>query len=442
MESAQHSSPGLTRLCVLAVVAGAVTGFVGGGFRWCLDHLTRWRLDMLDWSAGLGVPGWFIPVAVTAAGATVGALVVRFVPESSGSGIQQVEAVERGEASPSPPRLIPAKFLGGLAAMGSGLVLGREGPTVHMGAVVGSETGRRAGLDDNDIRALQTSMSGAGLAVAFTAPVGGALFALEEVSRSFRMRVVLPTILGVAVAVACGRLILGDRPDFVVGAVAAPSIVLLPVFVIFGLLTGLVGIAYTKVTLGAIAAVRGIVRVPPIAKATIIGAIIGALLAIDAQAAGGGDGLAQSIFDGGIVLPAIAALLVVRFFAGPLSYAAGTPGGLFAPMLAIGALWGVLFAAGVDVLFPQADSSLRDAMVLAGMAALFGAVVRAPLTGLVLVMEMTATTTVAVPMLAATAMAVLVAHLASVPPIYDSLREQMLADHRRPPPPGPTTSAA
>jgi CIC family chloride channel protein len=222
--------------------------------------------------------------------------------------------------------------------------------------------------------------------------------------------------------------ILGDRPDFFVGVVAPPSITLLPVFVVFGLLSGLVGIAYGRAVLGAIQGVRGITRVPAIAKAAIIGAIVGGLMAVDTDAAGGGDNLAQQIFDGSVVLPVVAALFIVRFVAGPLSYAAGTPGGLFAPMLALGALWGVLFAAGLDAVIPQPDSTLRDALVLAGMAALFGAVVRAPLTGMVVVMEMSATTTVAVPMLAATAAAVLVAHLSGTPPVYDSLREQMLAN--------------
>ncbi|MDV7099245.1 ClC family H(+)/Cl(-) exchange transporter [Gordonia amicalis] len=428
MTSPTADNQGLVRLCVLAVFAGCVTGVLGGAFRWCLDHLNRWRFEMLQWADGLGAPGWFIPVAVTAAGAAFGALVSHLVPTAAGSGIQHVEAVERGEAGPAPLRVIPARFFGGLAAIGSGLILGREGPTVHMGAAVGSETGRRAGLDQYDVRVMQTSLSGAGLAVAFTAPVGGALFALEEVTHSFRIRVVVPTILAVAAAVACGHVILGDRPDFRVGVVAAPPITLLPVFVVFDLLSGLVGIAYGRAVLGAINAVRGITRVPPIAKAAVIGAIVGGLMAVDTDAAGGGDNLAQQIFDGSVVLPVVAALFLVRFVAGPLSYAAGTPGGLFAPMLALGALWGVLFAAGLDAVLPQSDSTLRDAMVLAGMAALFGAVVRAPLTGMVVVMEMSATTTVAVPMLAATAAAVLVAHLSGTPPVYDSLREQMLAN--------------
>ncbi|MEO9328013.1 ClC family H(+)/Cl(-) exchange transporter [Gordonia aurantiaca] len=431
MTSPKSGDRDLIGLCVLAVVAGCVTGVLGGAFRWCLDHVDRWRLEMLDWALGLGAPGWLIPVAVTAAGAAIGAFISRLVPMSAGSGIQHVEAVERGEARPAPLRVIPARFAGGLVAIGSGLILGREGPTVHMGAAVGSETAKRADLDEHDVRVMQTALSGAGLAVAFTAPLAGALFAFEEVAKSFRMRLVIPTVFAVAVAVAFSRMILGDRPDFVVGPVSTPSITLLPVFAVFGLVTGAMGIVYSRAVLAAIALVRRFAHVPQIVKAALIGAVVGALMVMDSGAAGGGEGLAQKIFDGSIVLPVVALLLVVRFFAGPLSYAAGTPGGLFAPMLALGALWGVLFAAGFDALIPQPDSTLRDALVLTGMAALFGAVVRAPLTGIVVVMEMSATTTVAIPMLAATAAAVLVAHLAGTPPVYDSLRELMLADDAR-----------
>ena len=369
MISPQRADRGLVRLCLLAVIAGLLTGVLGGAFRWCLDHLDRWRVEMLDWSAGLGVPGWLFPIAVTATGAALGALAVRLVPTAAGSGIQHVEAVERGEASPAPLRLIPAKFVGALAAIGSGLVLGREGPTVHMGSVVGAETGRRGGLDDADVRVMQTSLSGAGLAVAFTAPIGGALFALEEVGRSVRLRLVVPTVFAVVAAVAAGRVILGDRPEFDVPALDVPSVTVLPVFVVFGLVSGVIGIAYSRVVLGTLGWVGRFSRVPPIGRAALIGAVIGALLALDARTAGGGDGLTQAVVDGGVVLPALVALFLVRFVAGPLSYAAGTPGGLFAPLLALGALWGAAFAEVADIIVQQPDSGasgFRGAMILAG----------------------------------------------------------------------------
>ncbi len=132
-----------------------------------------------------------------------------------------------------------------------------------------------------------------------------------------------------------------------------------------------------------------------------------------------------------IVLPVVVAILLVRFVAGPLSYSAAVPGGLFAPLLAVGALWGLLFVGVFDAVWPGDATNLAVPMALVGMAAFFGATVRAPVTGIVIVIEMTATTAVAIPMLAATAAAVLVAKLTGSPPIYDSLRERMSPDLHR-----------
>ncbi|GAA4682263.1 chloride channel protein [Gordonia humi] len=419
---------GMLRLGVAAILAGIGIGFVGGGFRWCLDGANDLRGDLLDWASRLPGPGWLIPVVVTAAGAGVGTLIVRFVPLASGSGVQQVEAVAHGLDDPPPLRVVPAKFVGGLLALGAGLTLGREGPTVHMGAAIGAWVGRVLRVDPDDVRLLTTSLAGAGLGVAFNAPVGGGLFALEEVARSFRIRLLLATMLGVGVAVGCARIIIGDSPDFSVGDVAAPSVVILPIFLVFGAVTGLIGVVYNRLILTLFDGVKRFGSVPPEIRAALIGAVVGGLLAVDADAAGGGDTLSQNLLDGAhIALPTIAILLVVRFVVGPLSYATGTPGGLFAPLLAVGALWGVLFAALVNLAVPAGYDDWTVALIVVGMAAFFAAVVRAPITGIVLVMELTAVTTVTVPMLIATAAAVAVANAAGSPPIYDSLRRRMLA---------------
>ena len=419
---------GLWWLCALAAIAGIAIGFVGGGFRWCLDEANAWRGDLLDWAGGLPGPGWLIPVAVTAAGAAVGALIVRYVPLASGSGVQQVEAVDRGLDDPPPLRVVPAKFVGGLVALGSGLTLGREGPTVHMGAAIGAWVGRIARVGDADRRILTSSLAGAGLGVAFNAPIGGAAFALEEVAKSFRFRLLLPTVVAVAVAVGCARILIGDDPDFAVGDIAVPSVVVLPIFMVFGLATGVLGVFYNRLVLTFFDGVKRLTRIPPEARAAVIGALVGGLLAFDPDTAAGGDSLTQDLASGAsIALPTIAILLIVRFFVGPLSYAAGTPGGLFAPLLAVGALWGVLFAALVDTVVPAGYHDWTIALVVVGMAAFFAAVVRAPFTGIVLVMELTAVTTVTVPMLVASAGAVLVAGSVGSAPIYDSLRDRLLA---------------
>lgn len=419
---------GAVVVCVTAMAAGVVIGFVGGAFRWCLQRADVLRVDFVDWTHRLAGPGWLLPIAAAAAGATLAALVVRWMPLAAGSGIQHVEAVFKGHAASPRLSLLPAKFVGGVLSIGSGLVLGREGPTVHMGAAIGAEAARRARVTDPDARMLQSALGGAGLAVAFNAPIGGALFTLEEVTKSFRIRTVLATILATATAVGCSRIVLGDQPDFDVGPVESPALSWLPVFIAFGLLTGVLGALYNRVVLAFLDRVGGLRRIPDVAKAALIGAIIGLVAFVDPLAVGGGDTLTQMLLGGdSLVLPAVVGLLVLRFFAGPLSYAAAVPGGLFAPLLAVGTLWGVLFVGGFDAVWPGNTSSLVLPMAIVGMAAFFAATVRAPITALVLVIEMTATTTVAVPMLGGVAAAVLVAELLRSPPIYDSLRERMPA---------------
>ncbi|HET6733775.1 ClC family H(+)/Cl(-) exchange transporter [Mycobacterium sp.] len=417
---------GSVHICVTAIVAGVLIGFVGGAFRWCLQTADDLRIDFVDWAHQLPGPGWLIPMAAAAAGATLAALIVRWEPLAAGSGIQHVEAVFLGGARPPLIRLVPAKFIGGVLSMGSGLVLGREGPTVHMGAAIGAEAARRARLPDSEVRMMQTALGGAGLAVAFNAPIGGTLFTLEEVTKSFRVKTVLATLFSAIAGVACARLMLGNHADFHVEPISAPALAWLPLFVAFGLLTGCLGAVYNALVLWFLDHVAALRRIPTLAKAAIIGAIIGLAMFVSPHAVGGGDLLTQQILSGHhILLSVVIGYLAVRFIAGPLSYSAAVPGGLFAPLLAVGALWGLLFAGAFNAVWPADTTQLAIPLALVGMAAFFGATVRAPVTGVVLVVEMTAMTATLVPMMAATAAAVLVAYLVGSPPIYDSLRERM-----------------
>lgn len=432
-ETREHSTRVLVWMTVLAVVAGALTGLVGGAFRWLLLRADRLRLEIVGWAHDLGGAGWLIPIAVSTAAAGIAACIAHLVPLSAGSGIQHVEAVDREESDPPPFRIIPARFVGGLISIGlGGLVLGREGPTVHMGATLGAWCAKVARATADEVRSMQSVMSGAGLAVAFNAPIGGALFCLEEITHSIKLRYVLWTTAAVSVAVMTGRVILGDSADFHVVDVPEPPFSALPVFAVFGLAVALVGVAYSRLIVACLAGFDALSRIPAPLKAMAIGAVIGLALTIDADLVGGGDDLSQALLAGQkLTFLAVVAILVVRFVVGPLSYAAATPGGLFAPMLALGALCGLIFAHALDVVWPGMGTELLPALMLVGMATLFTAVVRAPLTGAVLVMEMTATASVAVAILAAGAAAVIVAQLLRSPPIYDVLRTRMLtADDR------------
>ncbi|MFD9353471.1 chloride channel protein [Streptomyces sp. NPDC060031] len=414
------------RAFVVAGAAGCLVGLVGGGFRWCLEHADRLRASFVEAAAGLGVMGWLVPVALCAVGAAVACVIAQRVPHAAGSGIQHVEAVWRQESGPCSLWLLPAKFIGGLIAIGSGLVLGREGPIVHMGAAIGFVAGRRSRLDAEDARLLHTALGGAGLAAAFTAPLAGLLFVCEEVTRTIRPRLVLLTLVGTVTAVVCSRLLVGGATAFPVPGIPAAPVWMLPVFLLFGVAAGALGAAYSALVVRTLDACDRLTRVPLTVRAAAIGAVVGALMAVDPLLTGGGDPLSRRLLAGGsMTVVALVTFLAVRFVAGPLSYAAATPGGLFAPLLALGALWGTLAHALASPLLP-ARASGPAAFAVVGMAALFTGVVLAPLTGVVLVVEMTGTAVLMVPLLIACFAATVTADWLESEPIYDSLRRRIL----------------
>ena len=417
----------LVVLGLVAAIAGFVVGIIGGYFRKFLFEADDLRESFLVWAHGWSGPGWILPIIVVVVCVVLARLIVLAVPRVSGSGIQDVEAVFKGEIPATSWEVLPAKFVGGVLAIGAGLALGREGPTVHLGAAIGSEAGRRFRLDDQDVRILQTALGGAGLGVAFNAPLGGALFVFEEIAKTIRLRLGLATLIGTSTAIAASRMILGDQPDFLVGKIGTPPGWTLVVFLAFGVLTGVAGAWYNRLIMLFLHLSDRIRRVPPLAQAAVIGVVVGVLLWFDPLVAtGGGDRLTQDLLGGGIVLASVTAYFLVRFFLGPLSYAGQTPGGLFSPLLAVGALWGAVLH-GLAGHFLSGPGTGAAAFAIVGMSTLFAAIVRAPLTGIVLIVEMTATTTLLVPMLAAAFGAVITTSLMRNEPIYDSLGRRMMA---------------
>lgn len=416
--------PGLLRLTALAIVGGVLAGIVGGLFRLVLLHAGEWWAAMLEWTRDAPQLRWLVPVALAALSAALARLTVRWAPQASGSGVQRVEATMRGELGTAPLRILPAKFIGGVLAIGSGLALGREGPTVQMGATIGSQVARLGRLSGHDQRTLTASLAGAGLGVAFNAPVGGAVFVFEELARAVRTRLAVATFAGTAAAIAASRLIVGGEPIFTVPDVEPGPMALLIGYALLGIGLGVLGVYYDRLVIAMLDLSDRMASVPPEAKAAAIGAIVGLLGVVAPALIGGGEPLNETVLVGSVSLGSLAVIIVVRSLVGPFSYAAGTPGGLFAPLLVVGAAAGALLAGAGTALVPDLGLSPL-AFAIVGMSAFFAAVVRAPLTGVVLIAEMTATTSLLLPMLTAAAAAVITSTLMKGPPIYDTLRERM-----------------
>jgi len=418
------------RLALMAGLTGMLSGLVAAMFRLALEHAERWRDWFIAWAHGWSVAGLILLVGVLSGCIAIAAwLVRRLAPHAGGSGIPHVEAVVSGELKPAPIILLPVKFVGGLLAIGSGLALGREGPSVQMGASIAALLGKFRRLSEPDVRALVAAGAGAGLATAFNAPIAGAVFVLEEVVRRFEPRVAIAALAASAGAMGVARIFLGSNPDFQLPAMQPPGPGCVVLFALLGLVAGLAGAGYTKAILGTLQVAD---RLPgAISKWCLL--IIGTGVAVVAWFApswvGGGEVLTQATLAGEIALRNLLLLFAIRFLFGAVSYAAGTPGGLFAPILVLGAQAGVLFAALCPARFCAAFPAA--AFPLVGMAAFFVAVVGSPLTGIVLVAELSGGYNLFLPMLAASAAAMVVAKAVHSPPIYDVLKIRTLALEER-----------
>jgi CIC family chloride channel protein len=425
----EHRS--LLGLVAAALVVGAITGCVGATFRLLLEQADRWRDAIIAWSHGHGILGLLIVVGGCAAATLLAAWMVRrFSPHASGSGIPHVEAVLHGQVPPAPFVLVPVKFIGGLLAIGSGLALGREGPTVQMGAGIAVFTARICRLCWADTRMLLAAGAGAGLATAFNAPIAGLAFILEELLHRFERRVAVAALATLATAIPVARLFIGDAPDFQVTPLSTPGAIAAPLFLVLGAVAGLLAVAYNRSLLAVIAACDRLARLPTEFRAGLIGAGVGILAWFAPELVGGGDQITQRTLVGQDSLAIVAFAFLIRFALGAISYAAGTPGGLFAPLLVLGAQSGLLFGAACRLVFPELAIE-PHAFALVGMAAFFAGVVRAPVTGIVLVAEMTGNVTMLLPMLGACFVAMLLPSLLHNAPIYDSLRERTLRLERQ-----------
>jgi len=294
-----------------------------------------------------------------------------------------------------------------------------------VGASLGHLVGVAFRRNWRDCRALLAAGAGAGLAAAFNAPIAGAIFVLEELVHRFETRATVASLRASATAIAVSRLFLGDVPDFAVDPLAFAGPQKTVLFFLLGVVAGFLAVVYNRTLLGTLALASRLGRWPVEVRAGLIGAAVGVLAWFLPHLVGGGQEVAQRTLAGGATLACLPLVFLLRLGLACVSYAARTPGGLFAPMLVLGAQLGLLFGLVCGLAFPEMGVQ-PVAFAVVGMAAFFTGAVRAPVTGIVLVMEMTASFPMLLPMLAACFTAMFVPTLLREPPIHDCLRENTL----------------
>ena len=420
------SARGQLRYIVLAAAVGVIAGTIGSVFHLAINTLLHWPAYLREMVEG---PLLIIFAALITLGATVAsvALVRHAAPEAGGSGVQEVEGAMAGLREIHGARVLPVKFLGGIAAIGSGLVLGREGPTIHIGASVAAMLSRRFALDATQRSGLLAAGAAAGLACAFNAPVAGVLFVIEETRRQFPYR--YDTYMGVIaaslLATVMTQWIGGMAPDLTMQAARMP-IAVLPLFVVLGGLLGAVGVLLNASLLKGLDLAAAMGTKVPYVYPAVIGASVGALLVLLPQTVTGGETVITELVRQQPGVMILLALAAVRFCTTVGSYSTGVPGGIFAPILSLAACLGLAFAGVLNTIVPG-ESFVPAAFAIAAMGGLFTACVRSPIVGVVLTLELTGAYDVAVPLLATCLVANLTAQWLGGKPIYEQLLARTLA---------------
>lgn len=406
-------------LVLEGIAVGLAAGLVTVLFRAALggaDDLRRAALSFCG-AHPAGIPIWF---AILLAAAGLVTLLLKWEPLIGGSGIPQVKGEMFGPIRTVWQRVLAAKFLGGFLSIGAGLSLGREGPSIQLGAMAGKGFSRLTGRVRTEERLLMTCGASAGLAAAFNAPLAGVLFSLEELHKNFSLEVLLPAMASSVTADFLSRQIFGLKPVFDLSGIALMPLGQYWLVLLLGVLLGAFGVVYNA-CIG-----RGqelYDKIPTAYLRTVIPFLLAGLLAFIYPAAlGGGHGLVGEVA-GGLGLQTLLLLLAVRFAFSILSFGSGAPGGIFLPLLVLGSVAGGLLGGGAQALGLAVP---LPNFVILGMCGFFSAVVRAPVTGILLICEMTGSFTHMLSLTLVSLTAYAAADLLRGKPIYDQLLHRLL----------------
>lgn len=352
-----------------------------------------------------------------------GVLLSKLFPDVRGSGVPQTEAAYRLSDGVIPTHVPLGKFITGVLCIGSGHSLGREGPSVQIGAGLASVVGRWLRLRPGRVRELVPVGAAGALSAAFNTPVAAVLFALEEIIGDLNAPLLGSTVVASVAAVIVARSILGNEPLFHVPPYQLVHPAELLAYAALGIFGGFVSLLFSKGLLG----LRGLfLRLPArtrILQPAVGGVIIGAVLVYSPAIMGVGYEYVDQALNGGLLLTTMAILCFLKLGATIVSYASGNAGGIFAPSLYIGAMAGG--AAGMLVQraapFPTADPG---AYALVGMGTLFAGIIRAPMTSVFMIFEITQDYQILVPLMVANMLSFVISRRYQPVPLYHALLHQ------------------
>jgi CIC family chloride channel protein len=401
---------------VLALVIGALTGLAVVAFILLTERAgmrlypvggARWRRLLLPVGGSLGI----------------GYLLYRYFPDARGSGVPQTKAALYARGGLITLRTVIGKFFCTSATLASGIPLGREGPSVQVGAGIASVIGRRLGLRSEKVKALLPVGAAAAIAAAFNTPIAAVLFALEEIVGDLHAPVLGSVVLASATSWMVLRLLLGNNPLFKVPQYQLVNPLEFGIYAVLGVAGGLVSVSFTKLLLGMRARFlrfpKKTVWFQPVAGGFLVG-LMGLFVP---QVLGVGYGYVGDVLNGRMALNLMALLLVLKLITVTTSYASGNAGGIFGPALFIGAMLGGTVGTVAHHFLPGYTAT-AGAYALVGMGAVFAGIVRAPMTSVLMIFEMTQDYAVIVPLMIANLVSLFIASRLQREPIYEALAVQ------------------
>ncbi|GAB4222001.1 MAG: H(+)/Cl(-) exchange transporter ClcA [Francisella sp.] len=419
-------------LVLSGALVGTAIGFLITSFQIILDYILKFRKYFLSLSGGNIFIELCMSISFTIVMVLTSLFIVRkFAKESGGSGIQEVEGALKG-CRKIRKRVFPVKFISGIFSLSSGLCVGKEGPSIHMAAALAQFFVDNFKLTKKYANAVISAGAGAGLTAAFNTPLSGIVFVIEEMNRKFRFSVTAIKCVLVAciMSTIVSRSITGNPPAISVATFNTVPQNTLWLFVVLGVIFGYFGLIFNKYLIKVADFFSEGSQKRYWILVIIVCVIFGIGLVISPNAVGGGYVVIANALDYNLSLKALLFLFVIRFIGLILSYATGVTGGIFAPMIALGTVFGLAYGLFISNVFPQYNIS-PGVFAVAGMSALFTATVGAPLTGIVLVMEMTWNFHLLLPLMITCFSASMLTYIHHQKPIYDTLLRRTISNERK-----------
>jgi CIC family chloride channel protein len=401
---------------VLTLIIGAVVGLTIVAFILVTERAGL-RLYPVD-----GSPWRRLVMPVIGALAT-GYLLYRYFPDARGSGIPQTKtALFAGDGTIS-FRTVFGKFTCSSASLASGIALGREGPSVHIGAGIASLIARWLGLKPDKVKSLLPVGAAAALAAAFNTPIAAVLFSLEEVMGDLHAPLLGSVVLSSATSWMVLHLLLGDEPLFHVPAYHLVHPIEFGVYAVLGLAGGLVSVWFVKMLLWIRARFLTMPSYSEWFQPAAGGLVVGIFGWFVPQVLGVGYTYVGDALNGKLAFRFMALLVVLKVIATTTSYSSGNAGGIFGPSLFIGAMTGGAVGSLAHMMLPQYTADV-GAYALVGMGTTFAGIVRVPLTSVIMIFEMTRDYTIIVPLMIANLVSFYISCRFQRTPIYEALAHQ------------------